>query len=293
MRVLVTGSTDGIGLATARQLAAAGHAVVVHGRKENRVAAAVDQVRRDADGTRHDGEPSVSVEGIVGDLASLALTDELAAGVMERFPDLLVLVNNAGVMRRAREESVDGYELTLAVNHLAHMLLTLRLLPTLRANAKVSRSPARIVNVASMVHEYNSVNWNDLQFRGSYDGQAAYGQSKVANVMFTRALAARLDGASDETAPAVTVNALHPGVIDTKLLHVFYGGGATPKSGARTSVYLATDANVARTTGRYFSNERESPSWVLADAPDESERLWDTSVQLIEAVVGRPLLSGF
>lgn len=301
MRILVTGSTDGIGLATAAGLLDRGHDVVLHGRTERRLAdtPASPEIARYRD----------SVTTIHGDLASLNDVDRMTGEIIDRFPDLQILINNAGVMTAQRKESVDGYELNLAVNHLAHMLLTVRLVDLLRANGDRDGG-GRIVNVASMVHEYSRINWDDLHFREGYDGQEAYGQSKVANVMFTRVLAKKLGGTDNRNTDdrdvgrggpgnndaepvrrtareALTVNALHPGVIDTKLLHVYYGGGAPPAQGARTSIYLATSPEVIGITGRYFSNSRETRSWVLDGDGEESDRLWNASQEMIEAVVGQ------
>ena len=275
MTILVTGSTDGIGLATARVLLHAGHRVILHGRTEERV----NSVVRSPEIERHKDRTAT----ITADFSSLAEVDTMAAAVVDRFPDLQILVNNAGVMTPSRRESADGYELNLAVNHLAPALLTLRLVNLLRSNRNLPGG-ARIVVVASMVHEYNRINWPDLQFENGYDGQAAYGQSKVANVMFTRVLSERLSRSHDTA--GLTVNALHPGVISTKLLHVFYGGGAPPEEGARTSVYLATNPDVAGISGRYFADSREKKSWVLTGNSAESYRLWKASVEMIERVVG-------
>jgi NAD(P)-dependent dehydrogenase (short-subunit alcohol dehydrogenase family) len=260
--MLVTGSTDGIGLATARALAAAGVRVIVHGRNADKAAAAARVVRAGASAAR--------VEQVSGDLATLAEVRALAADVLARFERLDALVNNAGIVRKRREVSADGFELTLAVNHLASFLLTNLLLERLRASA-----PARIVNVASMVHSSARLDLGDLQMSHGFDGFEAYSRSKLANVLFTFALARRLGGTG------VSANALHPGVVSTKLLHANFSGGVSVEEGARTSVYLATSPRVQAVTGRYFTSSRETPS--SAESRDEAlqEALWRASAAMV------------
>lgn len=273
MRILVTGASDGIGRATATELARAGHAVVVHGRPGDKLDHATESVREAAGGETETG----GVEQIAADLASLGEVSAMAREIAERFPDLQVAILNAGVMTRRRRESHDGIELTFAVNHLATMLLADRLVPVLRGNA-----PARIVVVSSMVHTSGRLDFDDLELRRGYDGMDAYCASKLANVYVTRVLSRRLDPAE------ITVNALHPGVIHTKLLHEYFSGGSPTERGAETSVYLATAPEVAGTTGAYFSDRRRAPS-PAADDPDreeEANRLWDVSEQMIARALG-------
>ncbi len=259
--ILVTGSTDGIGLATAIALAGQGARVVVHGR---------NKVKADAAKRRVEAEvPGAAVEAASGDLASLAEVRALAADVLGRFGRLDALVNNAGVAMKRREESRDGFEMTFAVNHLAPFLLTNLLLARLRESA-----PARIVNVSSMVHSGARLDFDDLQMARGFDGYDAYCRSKLANVLFTFALARRLDGTR------VTANALHPGVIDTKLLHVNFSGGAPVAQGALTSVHLALSPAVAGVSGRYFANSREAPSGASTRDEGLQERLWKASAGL-------------
>lgn len=269
MRILVTGGSDGIGLATATKLAEAGHDVVIHGRPGEKLDNATARVRIVA-------ASGVTVDRIGADLASLAKVAAMAEEIAARFPDLGAAILNAGVMTRERAESHDGIELTFAVNHLATMLLAERLAPVLRANA-----PARIVVVSSMVHSSGRIDFDDLQARRGYDGMNAYSASKLANVYMTRVLAERLDPAE------VTVNALHPGVIDTKLLHVYFSGGSAPDRGAQTSVYLATSPEVAGVSGGYYSDSHRTPS-PAADDPGHAEpaqRLWEESWAIIDRVL--------
>ncbi len=243
--VLVTGATDGIGRETARQLARSGFRVLVHGRSGQRVAAAVQYVA--------DAAAQEPPQGFVADLSSLEQVRRLALEVLEAAPRLDVLINNAGIFSPTSELSHDGYELTLAVNHLAPFLLTNLLLDRLVASA-----PSRVVNVASGTHysarlDFARLGAGDSEGRRRrYDPHEAYAQSKLCNVLFTYALADRLRGTG------VTANCLHPGVVATKLLRAGFGGGRGqhPLEGARTSVYLASAPEVAEVSGRFFV-ERE------------------------------------
>ncbi len=272
-RVLVTGSTDGIGLETAAELGEMGHRVVVHGRSPEKAEAAREAVASRAKST---GADPAGIESVVGDLSRLSEVQRMATEVGERFTDLRVLIANAGVTTQERRESADGYELTLAVNHLAHFLLVNRLVDTLRRN-----SPSRIVIVSSMVHRSGSIEFDDLQLEKSFSGHAAYSQSKLANLLYAFELARRLEGTG------VTVNGLHPGVISTKLLHANFSGGAPVSAGAKTPVYLATSPEVAEVTGEYFENRRKSDPSPGARDRKRGKRLWEISEELVEKALGR------
>jgi NAD(P)-dependent dehydrogenase (short-subunit alcohol dehydrogenase family) len=167
-------------------------------------------------------------------------------------------------------------EHTFAVNHLAHFLLVTRLLDLLKANA-----PSRVVVVSSMTHESGRVDLSDLQSQRSYDGMSAYAQSKRANVLFVQELAKRLEGTG------VTANALHPGVIATKLLHEYFSGGAPVTDGAKTSVYLATSQEIGSVTGEYFRNRRPASSTALEGDGSTAEQLWRRSEELISEILGK------
>lgn len=262
---LVTGATDGIGLETAVALARWGARVLVHGRTEGKARSACDAIS-----AQH---PGAALAPVWGDFEALAEVRTLAEQVTREAPVLDVLLNNAGLFATTKQRSRDGCELTVAVNHLAPFLLTHLLLNALRA------APAgRIVNVSSMAHARGRVDLGDLFFERGYDGYAAYASSKLMNVYFTHELARRLGAGS------VTVNALHPGVIDTKLLHVGFGkGGASRASGARTSLYCATAPAVATLTGRYFSDSREASVAPHANDPKLERALYETSCELTGA----------
>lgn len=256
---LVTGATDGIGLETARGLLALGWRVLVHGRNETRAQEGLAAL---------DAAPPRAL-AVWGDFADLAQVHALAGQVSALVPALDVLINNAGIYCRQRRLSADGHELTFAVNYLAPVLLTRRLLPLLAAGA-------RVVNVASATHESGRLDLADLELDADWDAYLAYSNSKLGNVLFSNALAAR-------HAPAVLCsNALHPGVIATKLLKVGFGAGGAPlASGARTSLYVATAPALAAVTGRYFSDGRERPASRVAQDRALGEALWTATDALL------------
>lgn len=262
--VLVTGATDGIGKETAFQMARLGARVVVHGRSPDRVRAAAEDLRTRA-GASWVGEA-------VADFSSLPSVRAMAQTLLAQHPRLDVLINNAGAYVRRRTITADGYESTLQINHLAPFLLTHLLLPALHA------SPAgRIVNVSSIAHLRAKMQWHDLHGELEYDDYDAYAQSKMANVLFTTELARRLGRRHP------TVNALHPGVVGTKLLREGFemDGPDSLTKGAATSVYLALSPEVAGVTGRYFVDCRPSRMHPLAGDPGTSSRLYAISAQLV------------
>ena len=265
MKIAITGANDGIGKETARQLLQKGHSVVMLSRDSQKSRRALEELRDLGD-----------AELLPCDLASLREVAATADQLKREHPGTQVLICNAGVMSKVRKESRDGLELTFAVNHLAHFLLVTRLLDLLQANA-----PSRVVVVSSMTHESGRVDLSDLQSERGYDGMGAYAQSKRANVLFVHELAKRLDGTG------VTVNALHPGVIATKLLHEYFSGGAPASDGAKTSVYLATSQEIGAVTGQYFRNQRPASSTALKGDGETARRLWEQSEELIAAVLGK------
>jgi len=258
---LVTGATDGIGKETARALAERGAHVLVHGRT-------LEKARRVADEIRAAVGAGDRVEPCAADFSRLAEVRSLGESLAAR-PKLDLLINNAGVFVHERTLTADGFETTFAVNHLAPFLLTLLLVPRL-----VASEPSRVVNVSSIAHSRGRLDFDDLDGAQRFEGYRAYATSKLANVLFSSELARRLAG------KGVTSNALHPGVISTKLLMTGFGStGASLEKGAATSLMVALDPALATTTGRYFSDEREvSPS---AAARDESlqQKLWEVSLE--------------
>lgn len=256
--ILVTGATDGIGRQTALDLARRGTQVLVHGRNASKARTAVDTLAKQA--------PGATLSAVSGDLSSLAEVRALARSIHE----VDVVVHNAGVFMNARTVSYDGFETTFAVNHLAPFVLTHLLLPVLRA-----RPEARVVVVSSVAHNSGEVDFDNLQLERSFDGYRAYANSKLMNVLFAYDLARRLGGTT------IAVNALHPGVISTKLLHTGFGmGGASVAEGARTSVRLAIDPKLAGVTGEYFSDQRSASSSRRSHDVALQRRLYEVSCEL-------------
>ncbi len=251
---MVTGATSGIGLATAEALAERGAKVIVVGRNPFKTALAVEQIKEETG--------NQDVHCMIADLSVQSEIHELADEFRQRYTQLDVLVNNAGVMLPQREETPDGIEMTFAVNHLAYFLLTHLLMDSLEKSAS-----ARIINVASQMQK--TLNFDDLQNRRRYNGWDVYAQTKFANVLFTYELAHRLDGKS------ISVNALHPGVVHTGL----YSGGISPEEGAQTSVYLASSTEVEGVSGKYFVKSRPVLSAQNYDR-ESARKLWTISESL-------------
>jgi NAD(P)-dependent dehydrogenase (short-subunit alcohol dehydrogenase family) len=274
--VLVTGANQGIGKATAIALARKGARVMMVARNADKGRAALAEVQN--------ASPQRDAELIVADLSSQAEVRRLAAEVRSRHPRLDVLVNNAGVLVPERHTTVDGLEETFAVNHLAPMLLTVELLDLLKASG-----PARIVTVSSDVHRSATMQWDDLQFRThKYRSFKAYGQSKLANVLFTYELARRLEGTG------VTANTLHPGVIASGFGQTYPGPISmlikiarpfllSTEEGAATSVYLASSPEVEGVTGQYFNKCRPVRTNAVSYDLASQRKLWALSVEMISA----------
>ena len=252
--ILITGATDGIGLESAKELAGQGHELVLHGRSEEKVMRASSAIRAVV--------PDAVLHTAYTDLGDLGAVARMAHDLSARLPQLDVLINNAGVYMTERRTSRDGFEMTLAVNHLAHFLLTNLLLPLL----KRSNAP-RVVTVSSMVHTSGRIAFDDMNCEQSFDAYHAYANSKLANALFANELARR--------EPWLTSNSLHPGVIGTKLLHAAFSmQGGSLAAGARTSVYLATSPEVAKVTGSYFDDCTEVAASAQALDPQLARRLW-------------------
>ena len=268
--VLVTGSTDGLGRGVAREMAARGATVLLHGRDSARLDETAEAIREETGSER--------IACYRADLSSLCDVRLLAENVADTEQSLDVLVNNAGIIAgRERELSRDGYELTFAVNHLSHFLLTVLLLPLLR-----EETPARIVNVASGAQ--SPVDFDDVMLEHGYDPLRAYGQSKLAQIMFTFELAERLER---EGYDGVSVNALHPATLmDTKMVRDSFG---TPTSsvaeGVEATVRLITSRRLQGVSGRYYSGQRESRAHPQAGDEDARHRLWALSEELSAAAV--------
>jgi retinol dehydrogenase 12 len=270
--VAVTGANGGIGRYTALGLAQRGAHVVLICRTRERAEAAQAFVR--------EAVPGTSTSTLAADLSSMDAVRGLAKALAAGHPRLSVLVNNAGLIAPRRTLTADGFEMTLAVNHLAPFLLSTSLLDLLRANA-----PARIVNVNSDSHLSARLDLEDLSGERAFWPPRAYGQSKLANMLFTVELARRLDPAS------VTVNAVHPGFVNTdfgdvggvvgfgwSFVHHF---GIAPDRGAQTPIFCASSPELAGVSGSYVCDSRVAqPDPRVADVALRA-RVWDMSEALL------------
>jgi len=256
---LVTGATDGIGFETAAGLAAAGKAVFVHGRSEERA--------RNAVALLADRVPGAPLEAVWADFSRLDEVRDLVRGLAGR--DLAGMVHNAGTLQKVRSLTVDGWETTWQVNHLAPFLVHHSLGPSIVAGG-------REVWVSSMLHRRGIIPFDDLNGDRAYDGVGAYNNSKLAN-----ALVALRTG---RTVPAARLGsfALHPGVVDTKVLRQFgASGGTTARVGARTSLFAALDPTLAVRTGLYLDDAREAQASPSARDEDLQDRLWRWTVRAL------------
>jgi NAD(P)-dependent dehydrogenase (short-subunit alcohol dehydrogenase family) len=276
--VVVTGGNSGIGLETAEALAGMGARVIVTARNADKGRTAVAGIVQRLGG-------HAQVQLVVFDLADMASVRRGAGEILEQAPRLDVLVNNAGIVLSERRETVDGFEATFATNHLGPFLLTNLLLGRLRESA-----PSRIVNVASTAHNTarKGIPFDDLQSTKRYRGMRVYGESKLANILFTLELARRLAGTG------VTANSLHPGTVRTgygadgdtrgflafgiKLAQPFF---LSPANGARTSIYLASSPEVDGVTGQYFDKCKPAKTRRWAQDEEAAQRLWRVSAELV------------
>lgn len=273
---VVTGASSGIGYATAMALARMGATVALVCRNRERA--------EDARAAIVATSGNAAVEIFLADLSSLAAIRHLAHELLARYPQIHVLVNNAGILNRKRMTTIDGIEAVFAVNHLAYFLLSQLLLERLQASA-----PARIVNVASDAHRWGSLDVEDLQHERSYRPLLVYGRSKLCNLLFTRELARRIP----ET--GVTVNCVHPGGVATGLgknngwFAVVIATALKPfiltaEQGADTVVYLATAPEVGSVSGKYFVKRRERQPSTAALNDEVAQRLWQVSEELVRRI---------
>jgi NAD(P)-dependent dehydrogenase (short-subunit alcohol dehydrogenase family) len=274
---LITGSTSGIGKQIAIGLAKLKANVVLVGRKKAGCEATLQEIRRNVSTDTNKNRISY----LLADLSSQASIHQLAKEFLATHESLDVLVNNAGVFLPKRLTTVDGIEYTFAVNHLAPFLLTNLLFERIKAS-----NPSRIITTSSVAHKGAHINFDDLQFeRRRYKGFEAYGQSKLANILFTKELSRRADGSG------VTSNCFHPGSVRTNLVQ----GGPwyyqliwaiispffiSPQKGADTGIYLASSSEVEGISGKYFVKRKEVTLSDSADDHDAAVRLWKISEEL-------------
>jgi NAD(P)-dependent dehydrogenase (short-subunit alcohol dehydrogenase family) len=274
--VLVSGGSNGLGLITARALARMGARVTILSRNAEKCAAVAEAIQT---------ETGYPVEFIAADLSTLTGIMQAAAMFKQHHTHLHVLVNNAGAMFTQRKLTADGYEMTFALNHLNYFLLTNLLMDLLKASA-----PARIVNVSSHAHVGATLDFDNLQSEKHFAAMQAYGQSKLANVLFTYELARRLEGSG------VTANAVHPGFVATGFARnngALYNFGMKligpfirqPDQGAQTSIYLASSPEVEGVTGKYFVDCKAVDSSPISYDKTLAEKLWQVSLELTSKAI--------
>ncbi|XP_026344252.1 retinol dehydrogenase 13 [Ursus americanus] len=292
--VIVTGANTGIGKQTALELARRGGNVILACRDMEKCEAAAKDIRGETLNHR--------VRARHLDLASLKSVREFAAKIIEEEGQVHILVNNAAVMRCPHWTTEDGFEMQFGVNHLGHFLLTNLLLDTLKASA-----PSRIINLSSLAHVAGHIDFDDLNWeKRKYDTKAAYCQSKLAVILFTKELSRRLQGTG------VTVNALHPGVARTELgrhtgMHssafssftlgpIFWLLVKSPQLAAQPSTYLAVAEELGGVSGKYFDGLKEKAPAPEAEDEEVAQRLWAESARLVglemsggSSVRGQPL----
>lgn len=270
--VLITGATRGIGLETTLALASMGATTVLVGRDPQRTAQVTAQIQAQTGNTQ--------VDYLIADLSSLAETRCLAQTFLQRYDHLHVLINNAGAIFLKRQETIEGFENTFALNHLSPFLLTNLLLDVLRSSA-----PARIINVSSAAHRFTRMRFDDLQLKRFYNAWIAYGQSKLANIYFTIGLEGWMDG------NGVTANALHPGMVATnfgksngglfsRVMNLSQLMALSPQEGAQTSIYLAASPAVEGVSGKYFVRCHPVTPSPAAQDLSAARRLWDISLEM-------------
>ncbi|XP_028258373.1 retinol dehydrogenase 12 [Parambassis ranga] len=275
--VLITGANTGIGKETALDMAKRGARVILACRDMTRARIAADDIRQ------RSGNGNVLVKKL--DLSSLQSVRDLAKDVQENEERLDILINNAGIMMCPKWKTEDGFEMQLGVNHLGHFLLTNCLLDLMKKSA-----PSRVVIVSSLAHERGKIHFEDLNLEKDYHREKSYYQSKLANVLFCRELAARVQGTG------VTVYSLHPGVIRTELVHHLFPTFAlwqriiampimmmikSPREGAQTTIYCAVDESLANASGLYYSDC--APKTPAPQALDDAaaKKLWDISMSMV------------
>jgi NAD(P)-dependent dehydrogenase (short-subunit alcohol dehydrogenase family) len=258
--ILITGSTDGIGKQTALEIAEMGYEVILHGRNEIKGILVKEDIIRQT-GNEH-------IHYVNGDFTDFSNISAFADQINTKFSKLDILLNNAGVMNKDKVILPNGIEITFMVNHLAYFALTLHLIDLVKESPE-----GRIVNVSSQA-QAGTMDFDNLNGEKYYDMYNAYALSKLENVLFTYRLARELEGTE------ITANALHPGVIATKLLHTGWGGGGAPvETGARTTVFTATAETLIGKSGLYFVNAKERRSSAISYDRTIQDRLWEISLE--------------
>ncbi len=267
---LITGATSGIGQATAVALAQMQARVVITYRDKAKAEATRDLILK---------KTGKEIETFFCDFSSFESIRNFVNDFLQKHDRLHLLINNSGIYETKYKTGKDGVELNLTVNHLAPFLLTTLLLETIKKS-----SPARIINVASESHRGSAINFEDVEFKNGFSGTKAYGQSKLANILFTKQLAKNL------TDTGVTVNCLHPGIVRTNIfkdmnrlaIFLFKLIMISPEKGADTSVFLATSTDIEGVTGQYFKKKKIISPSKNAQNMNTAERLWQLSTKFVE-----------
>ena len=269
---LITGATSGIGKVTAEALAKKGGYVVILSRSQEKCKRLTEKINKENDRD--------AASYLVSDLSVMKNVRDVAEDFKNRFDSLDVLINNVGAFFSKRQETPDGYERTFALNHLSYFLLTHSLIELL-----VSGDSSRIINVASDAHKGNSIHFDDLNREEKYSGFRVYGESKLANIMFTYALDRRM---ADKN---VTVNAVHPGFVASGfgknnslpvrlLMSFFHLFARSSEKGAETSIYLASSLEVSGESGKYYVDKKAKRSSKASYDKEAQEQLWEVSKQM-------------
>jgi len=277
-RVVITGANSGMGKATAIEMAVRGYEVILLCRNEKRGIEAMNEVI--------DRSQSQKISLEICDLASFDSIKQCANTIQSKYEYIDILINNAGLILTKRQETVEGFEMQIGVNHFGHFLLTQELLPLLKKS-----SEGRIVIVSSGAHKAGKIHFDDVNLTSGYSAFKAYAQSKLANLLYTKAMAKRLSGTG------VTINALHPGAVGTnmgvnretgfgkgllKVLSLFF---LTPEEGSRTAVYLAVSPEMSGKSGGYYYKEK----WVKPSHRGDDETLIEKFYLLSESLVNEKI----
>ncbi|XP_020368220.2 retinol dehydrogenase 12-like isoform X1 [Rhincodon typus] len=272
--ILITGANTGIGKETAKDLARRGAVIIMACRDTEKGEAAAKEI------TEETGNGYIVVKKL--DLADTKSIREFAKQINEEYQHLNILINNAGVMMCPYSKTVDGFELQFGINHLGHFLLTFLLIDLVKQS-----TPSRIINVSSTAHTMGSINFDDLNSEKSYNSVKAYAQSKLANIMFTRELARKLEGTG------VSVFTLHPGVVRTELarhlnpvvrcgLAMLRPFTKSPSHGAETTIFCAVAEGLEEETGQYFKDCKRATCSQSAYDDEKAKKLWEVSCRMLE-----------
>jgi len=259
--ILITGATDGIGKATAKEAAKKGAQLIIHGRDENRIINTLEEIR----------EITKDVFGIQADFADLQQVSNAAKEINENFDKIDILFNNAGEFNKERIITKDKFERTFQVNYLAHFLFT-----ELLAHKIKNTEEARILNITSMIHS-SEIDFNNLQSEKNYNGNAAYSLSKLLNILHTYKLSRMFENNK------ITVNCLHPGIIETKLLNAAWSGGMPVSEGAATMLYAAESEVTKTMSGLYSENRRPMQSNPITYNSEVQDKLYDISTEMVKS----------